>query len=113
MAFVPERWGSGKWGQAHWGGQVGIDAEPGTATLAGQPLALLKTGSRVLLAGTGMATVSGRATELVYTERDYRAEAGWLSLRGGSAALRVTRIPRAVFHMGRRQRYLLGPWVSR
>jgi hypothetical protein len=76
-------WGQGLWDQAHWDSRT---ADQGALTLTG--------GSAALRLGRGEV----------------------LTLIGKPAILDVTRgvpsLPQ-VWHMGRRQRYLLGPWVSR
>ena len=38
---VPERWDKGKWDQAHWNGQLGLQAAPGNVVISGADARLL------------------------------------------------------------------------
>jgi hypothetical protein len=120
----------------------GVFATNGTLRLSGQPVTFRLTrklaaqnGSLALTGGAaalrlgrrlpavaGTLALSGRTAALIYTpvaginHYTLTVEAGILTLIGKPAILDVTRgapsLPQ-VWHMGRRQRYLLGPWVSR
>jgi hypothetical protein len=110
-------WGQGKWGQARWdtrtADQVGLTLSGGAAAL--------RLGRR-LPAAAGTLALSGQAVTLTYTHAPganhytMTVELGTLTLIGKPVILDVTRRvvqPPMRLHMGRRQRYLLGPWVSR
>ena len=96
-------------------------AQNGSLTLTGGAAAL-RLGRR-LPAAAGTLALSGRTAALIYTPAaginhyTLTAELGVLTLFGGSAILDVTRRdvrpPSVVYHMGRRRRDMLGPWVSR
>jgi len=95
-------------------------AQNGSLTLTGGAAAL-RLGRR-LPAAAGTLALSGRTAALIYTPAaginhyTLTGEPGVITLIGKPAILDVTRrappLPQ-VWHMGRRQRYLLGPWVSR
>ena len=96
-------------------------AQNGSLALTGGAAAL-RLGRR-LPAAAGTLALSGQAVTLTYTHAPgtnhytMTVELGTLSLAGKPANLDVTRRdvrpPSVVYHMGRRRRDLLGPWVSR
>ena len=120
----------------------GVFATNGTLRLSGQPVTfrlsrklVAQNGSLALTGGAaalrlgrrlpavaGTLALSGRTATLIYTPAaginhyTLTGEPGVITLIGKLAILDVTRrtppLPQ-VWHMGRRQRYLLGPWVSR
>ena len=95
-------------------------AQNGSLALTGGAAAL-RLGRR-LPAVAGTLALSGRTAALIYTPAaginhyTLTGEPGVVTLIGKPVILDVTRgappLPQ-VWHMGRRQRYLLGPWVSR
>jgi hypothetical protein len=100
-----------------------LPAAAGTVALTGGAAAL-RLGRR-LPAAAGTLALSGQAATLTYTHAPganhytMMVELGTLTLIGKLASLDVVRAvvrprpPSVVYHMGRRRRDMLGPWVSR
>src|SRR6186997_1341504 len=62
---VPERWGIGKWGQAHWDGDLALGATKGTITLTPRTVSLLR-GYRAVT-NTGSIVLSAKTVNLYKT----------------------------------------------
>jgi hypothetical protein len=100
-------------------GSYQITANMGALALTGRAAGLKSV--RRLSSAQGAILLTGKVADLVYTPSaaDYTLAAGTgvLTLFGKSAILDVTRRdirpPSVVYHMGRRRRDMLGPWVSR
>jgi hypothetical protein len=57
MTFVPERWDVGKWDQAHWDGQLGVQLTPCLITVSTSSVSFRT--SRSLAIGTAAVAVTG------------------------------------------------------
>jgi hypothetical protein len=80
MVFVPERWDVGLWDQAHWDGQLGLDAIQAAVTITAPPVAF-RIG-RAVRAAAAPVLVTGYPALLVKT--------GSFGLAADKASIAVT-----------------------
>ena len=96
MTRVPERWDIGQWDEAHWDGQLGLDAAPGAFVLAGRPIALTYADRIGLLPGSFALTGRAAALRLAYR---LTAAPGAFTLTGSPVGLFATSASAAVLHV--------------
>ena len=98
MTRVPERWDVGQWDEAHWDGQLGLDAAAGVITLTGSDAGLATARHPVLTAASGAIILTGSDAALIVTPAGARdlvltAAPGAIVLAGAAAGLHLTRVP--------------------
>jgi len=82
---VPERWGIGKWGQAHWDGDLAVAATSGSILLAPKT-AGLRVGHGIT-AGVGSIVLAPQTVALKVSSR-LQAQSGSIVLTGQLVTLR-------------------------
>jgi hypothetical protein len=80
--WIAERWNKGLWGQAHWNGQLGFNAQLGQVVLRGN------VASHLLMATTSAVTVSGIPV-ICRSGRGLRAQPGAIVVTGFGIGTRL------------------------
>lgn len=106
MTTVPERWDKGKWDQAHWDGQLSIEATVTTITLTGNDADLKWGHAYVLDADPATITLTGNPAALDYYHAcipyQFKANPFQITLDGKVAALQRgnTELPPGIMNFG-------------